>query len=221
MGLTAQEGSTSRESTLRPLGGTSALCSIAWRSRNTLANVIMVSRGGPSATTGLGQLREASMRLLTLLLLISAVLFPAIHVASAQSPISYPWCSRSSDANSNICYFKSKEQCQVTTSGVSSFCIANPTYQPPPPASDEAVNAPRRPGGEQYQLPGEQSRRVSALQSGAVRAKQSTSTGDHSPGDRPDAGAAEGQVPKQETWSFPLADVIAGGLARVVSAIDR
>ena len=122
------------------------------------------------------------MRLLTLLLLISAVLFPAMHVASAQSPISYPWCSRSSDANSNICYFKSKEQCQVTTSGVSSFCIANPTYQPPPPASDEAVNAPRRPGGEQYQLPGEQSRRVSALQSGAVRAKQSTSTVERTPG---------------------------------------
>jgi Protein of unknown function (DUF3551) len=154
------------------------------------------------------------MRLLTLLLLISAVLFPAMHVASAQSSISYPWCSRSSDANSNICYFKSKEQCQVTTFGVSSFCIANPTYQPSPSASDEAVNAPRRPGGEQYQPPG-------ALQSGAVRAKQSTSTGERSPGDRPDAGAAEGQAPKQETWSFPLADVIAGGIARVVSAIDR
>jgi hypothetical protein len=161
------------------------------------------------------------MRLLTLLLLISAVLFPAMHVASAQSSISYPWCSRSSDANSNICYFKSKEQCQVTTFGVSSFCIANPTYQPSPSAGDEAVNAPRRPGGEQYQLPGEQSRRVSALQSGAIRAKQSTSTGERSPGDRPDAGAAEGQAPKQETWSFPLADVIAGGIARVVSAIDR
>jgi hypothetical protein len=27
-------------------------------------------------------------------------------------------------------------------------------------------------------------------------------------------------VPEQETWSFPLADVIAAGIARVVSAID-
>jgi Protein of unknown function (DUF3551) len=162
------------------------------------------------------------MRLLTLLLLTSAVLFPAMPVAWAQSPISYPWCSRSSDANSNICYFKSKEQCQVATSGVSTFCTANPTYQPSsPPAGDEAVNAPGRPGGEQNQLPGEQSRRVSALQSGAVRAKQSTSTGERSPGDRPDAGAADAQAPKQERWSFPLADVIAGGIARVVSAIDR
>jgi hypothetical protein len=160
------------------------------------------------------------MRLPTLSLLICAALFPEMHAASAQSPTSYPWCSRSSDDNYSICYFKSKEQCQVTTSGVSAFCFANPTYRPSPPASDEAVNAPRRPGGERHQLPGEPSRRVGALQSGAVRAKQSTSTGERSPGDRPDAGAAEEQVPKQETRSFPLADVIAGGIARVVSAID-
>jgi hypothetical protein len=160
------------------------------------------------------------MRLLTLSLLICAALFPEMHVASAQSPTSYPWCSRSSDDSYSICYFKSKEQCQVTTSGVSAFCFANPTYRQSPPASDEAVNAPRRPAGERHQLPVEPSRRVGALQSGAVRAKQSTSTGERSPGDRPDAVAAEEQVPKQETRSFPLADAIAGGIARVVSAID-
>jgi Protein of unknown function (DUF3551) len=161
------------------------------------------------------------MRLPTLLLLISAVLFAEMHVASAQSPTSYPWCSRSSDGeNYNICYFKSKEQCQLTTSGVGAFCFANPTYRPSPPPSDEAVNTPRRPGGERYQLPGEPSRRVGALQSGVVRAKQSTSTGERGPSDRLDAGDAVAQVPKQETWSFPLADVIAGGIARVVSAID-
>jgi hypothetical protein len=159
------------------------------------------------------------MRLPRLSLLICVALFPEMQVASAQSPTSYPWCSRSSDDNS-ICYFKSKEQCQVTTSGGSAFCFANPTYRPSPPASDEAVNAPGRPGGERRQLPGEASRRVGALQSGAVRAKQSTSTGERSPSDRPDARAAEEQVPKQETRSFPLADVIAGGIARVVSAID-
>jgi Protein of unknown function (DUF3551) len=159
------------------------------------------------------------MRLPRLSLLICVALFPEMQVASAQSPTSYPWCSRSSDDNS-ICYFKSKEQCQVTTSGGSAFCFANPTYRPSPPASDEAVNAPGRPGGERHQLPGEPSRRVGALQSGAVRAKQSTSTGERSPSDRPDARAAEEQVPKQETRSFPLADVIAGGIARVVSAID-
>jgi hypothetical protein len=157
------------------------------------------------------------MRLPTLSLLISAVLFAQMPVASAQSPTSYPWCSRSDGDNYNICYFKSKEQCQVTTSGVSALCFANPTYRSSPPTSDEAVNAPRRQGGEQ---PGEPSRRVGALQSGAVRARQSTSTGERSPGDRLDAGAAVAQVPKQETPSFPLADVIAAGVARVVSAVD-
>jgi Protein of unknown function (DUF3551) len=164
------------------------------------------------------------MRLPTLsLLLISAVPFGEMHAASAQSPTSYPWCSRSGDGdNYNICYFTSKEQCQGTTSGVAAFCFANPYYRPSPQASDEAVNAPRRPGGERYQLPGEPGRRVGALQSRGVRAKQSTSTGARSFGDRPDAGAAGAEVPKQETRSFPLADVIAAGIARVVSAVhDR
>jgi hypothetical protein len=170
----------------------------------------------------LGQLREVSLRLPTLsLLLISAVLFGEMHAASAQSPTSYPWCSRGGDGdNYNICYFTSKEQCQGTTSGVAAFCFANPYYRPSPQASDEAVNAPRRPGGERYQLPGEPGRRVGALQSRVVRAKQSTSIVERSPGGRLDAGATEAQVPKQETWSFPLADVIAAGIARVVSAVD-
>ena len=67
-------------------------------------------------------------------------------VASAQSPTSYPWCSRSGDGdNYNICYFTSKEQCQGTTSGVAAFCFANPYYRPSPQASAEAVNAPRPP----------------------------------------------------------------------------
>jgi hypothetical protein len=84
------------------------------------------------------------------------------------------------------------------------------------------VNAPRRPGGERNQLPGEPSRRVGTLQSQMVQAKQSTSTGERSPGGRLDAGAAGVQVPQQETRSFSLTDVIAAGIARVVSAIgDR
>ena len=56
------------------------------------------------------------MRLPTLsLLLISAVLFGEMHAASAQSPTSYPWCSRSGRSSTNNCYFTSKEQCQRTT----------------------------------------------------------------------------------------------------------
>jgi hypothetical protein len=174
------------------------------------------------------------MRLPTLVLLISAVLFGEMHAASAQSPTSYPWCSRGGDGdNYNICYFASKEQCQATTSGVTAFCFANPYYRPSPQASDEAVSAPS-PGWRAVRLPEEPGRRVGALQTRVVGAKQSTSTGERSPpgGRRPDAGAAAGaqlpkqettaQVPKQETTAFPLADVITAGIARVVSAIgDR
>jgi hypothetical protein len=148
------------------------------------------------------------MRLPTLSpLLISAVLLGEMHAASAQSPTSYPWCSRSDDGNNyNICYFTTKEQCQGTTSGVGSFCFANPYYRPSPPATDEAVNAPRAPGGERYQLAGEPGRQVGARQSRVVRAKQSASTGERSPGGHLDAGAAGAQVPKQEARSFPLND---------------
>jgi len=138
------------------------------------------------------------MRLPTLsLLLISAVLFGEMHAASAQSPTSYPWCSRGGDGdNYNICYFTSKEQCQATTSGVTAFCFANPYYRPPPQAGDEAVNAPS-PGWRAVQLLNEPSRQVGARQSRAVRAKPSASTRERSP--RLDAGAAGVHVPKQET----------------------
>ena len=139
------------------------------------------------------------MRLRTLsLLLISAVLPGEMHVASAQSPTSYPWCSRGGDGdNYNICYFTSKEQCQGTTSGVAAFCFANPYYRPPPP---EAVNAPSA-GWRAVQLLNEPSRQVGARQSRAVRAKPSASARER-PGGRLDASAAGAQVPKQETQSF-------------------
>ena len=137
------------------------------------------------------------MRLRTLsLLLISAVLLGEMQAASAQSPTSYPWCSRGGDGdNYNICYFTSKEQCQGTTSGVAAFCFANPYYRPPPP---EAVNAPS-PGWRAVQLPKEANRQVGAPQSRVVRAKPSAPTRERSPGGRLDAGATGVHVPKQET----------------------
>ena len=50
--------------------------------------------------------------------------------ASAQSPTSYPWCSRLGDnTNVNNCYYTSKEQCQRTISGNGGFCIRNPSYR--------------------------------------------------------------------------------------------
>jgi hypothetical protein len=122
------------------------------------------------------------MRLRTLSLLLTSAALLEMHAASAQSPTSYPWCSRGGDGdNYNICYFTSKEQCQGTTSGVAAFCFANPYYRPPPPATDEAVNAPS-PGWRAVQLPKEPSRQVGARHSRVVGAKQSASTGERSPG---------------------------------------
>jgi hypothetical protein len=117
-------------------------------------------------------------------LLIFAVLLGEMDAASSQSPASY------------------KEQCQGATSGVGTFCFANPFAAP---ASNEAMNVPRPPGGERYQ-PGEPGRPVGARQSPVVRAKQSASTGERSPGGRLDIRAAGAQVPKQGTRSFPSED---------------
>jgi len=86
------------------------------------------------------------MRLLILsLVLANAALMGATDPASAQSPTSYPWCSRSGDrTNTNVCYFTSKEQCMQTSSGIGVFCFQNPYYRRSPSARDKAANA-RRP----------------------------------------------------------------------------
>jgi hypothetical protein len=64
------------------------------------------------------------------LVLASAALVSAGDVASAQSPTSYPWCSRGGRSSLNNCYFTSKEQCQRTISGIGAFCLTNPYYWP-------------------------------------------------------------------------------------------
>jgi hypothetical protein len=80
------------------------------------------------------------MRLLALpLVLANAALMGASVAASAQSPNSYPWCWRGGDgSNYSSCYYKSKEQCLTTISGIGAYCFENPEYQPP--ASDKAMN---------------------------------------------------------------------------------
>jgi len=73
------------------------------------------------------------MRLLILwLVLANAALMGATDPASAQSPTSYPWCSRGGRSSANNCYFTSKEQCMRTVSGIGVFCLQNPSYRPSP-----------------------------------------------------------------------------------------
>jgi Protein of unknown function (DUF3551) len=79
------------------------------------------------------------------LLIANAALISAIDPASARSPYSYPWCSRTGDRNTyNTCYFVSKEQCMTNLSGIGAFCFHNPEYRPGPQARDKATT-PRHP----------------------------------------------------------------------------
>jgi hypothetical protein len=91
-------------------------------------------------------MKETPMRLLIFsLLFANAALMCAVDPASAQSPSSYPWCTRGGDrTNYNSCYFTSKQQCMTTTSGIGAFCFENPEYRRSPQARDKAANS-RRP----------------------------------------------------------------------------
>jgi hypothetical protein len=59
--------------------------------------------------------------------LIAEALLGDFQAASARSPTSYPWCSRSGRSSANNCYFTSKEQCQRTISGIGAFCLKTHT----------------------------------------------------------------------------------------------
>jgi Protein of unknown function (DUF3551) len=78
------------------------------------------------------------MRLpILLLFLIAAALLGEIQAASAQSPYSYPWCSRGVRSVPGNCYYTSKEQCQRTISGNGGFRIRNPSYRGLPASRDK------------------------------------------------------------------------------------
>jgi hypothetical protein len=89
------------------------------------------------------------MRLLILaMVLANAALMGAAAPASAQSPYSYPWCSRGGGKTSaNNCYYASKEQCLQTTSGIGAFCFENPSYRPSPSGRSSARQSLRRTDG--------------------------------------------------------------------------
>jgi hypothetical protein len=70
------------------------------------------------------------MRLLALsLFLATAALMTIADPVLAQSPTSYPWCSRGTKGVPGNCYYASKEQCMRTISGNGAYCIRNPWYQ--------------------------------------------------------------------------------------------
>jgi hypothetical protein len=60
----------------------------------------------------------------------SLALMGAADLASAQSPTSYPWCSRQNARGSaaTSCYFTSYQQCMTTISGIGGYCYQSPYY---------------------------------------------------------------------------------------------
>jgi hypothetical protein len=78
-----------------------------------------------------------------LLALVSAALMGVTEPASAQSPYSYPWCSRQTyggSATTTTCYFTSYAQCMTTISGIGGWCYQNPAYR----GTRDAGPTPRR-----------------------------------------------------------------------------
>jgi hypothetical protein len=74
------------------------------------------------------------------LVLISAALMGSTDLASAQSPYSYPWCSRQTAGrgDTTTCYFTSYRQCMTTISGIGGWCYQSPYYH----ASSASLRAP-------------------------------------------------------------------------------
>jgi hypothetical protein len=75
------------------------------------------------------------------LVVLAAALLGEFQAASAQSPTSYPWCSKGTKGGAISCYYTSYEQCRTTQSGIGGICIQSPYYRQAPP--DPTLN-PRR-----------------------------------------------------------------------------
>jgi hypothetical protein len=69
------------------------------------------------------------------LVLIAAALLGEIQTASAQSPTSYPWCSRyfgRGMGGATSCYYTSHAQCMATVTGIGGYCYRSPYYHGAP-----------------------------------------------------------------------------------------
>jgi hypothetical protein len=85
------------------------------------------------------------MRILSLVF-ASAALMSATAPVAAQSPYSYPWCSRQSsrDNATTSCYFTSYQQCMTTLSGIGGYWYQSPYYEPSSQARSKGRQSPRR-----------------------------------------------------------------------------
>ena len=87
----------------------------------------------------------------TVLFLIAAGLLGESGAASAQSPTSYPWCSRivvsggDGGGDATSCYFTSREQCMTTISGIGEYCFRSPYYHATPAKATARVRLHRAP----------------------------------------------------------------------------
>jgi hypothetical protein len=81
-------------------------------------------------------------RILLTVVATAAALIGATDLASAQSPYSYPWCSRQAakEGAATSCYFSSYQQCMTTISGIGGYCYQSPYYH----ARSEYGQAPAR-----------------------------------------------------------------------------
>ena len=81
------------------------------------------------------------------LVFVSFALIGATELATAQSPYSYPWCSRQTagrTGGTTSCYFTSYQQCMTTISGIGGWCYQSPYYHASPTAYGQAAVKPRR-----------------------------------------------------------------------------
>jgi hypothetical protein len=91
-----------------------------------------------------GDDKELSMRfLIPSLVLAIAALMNATDLASAQSPTSYPWCSRSGRSSANNCLLHEQRAMPADDFRNWRLLLGKPVSSAFAPGSDEAVNARR------------------------------------------------------------------------------
>jgi hypothetical protein len=75
-------------------------------------------------------MRLAMLSISLVIPLVVGTLAAVLAPAAAQSPTSYPWCSRNAkmDSGSMTCYYTSYQQCMKTISGLGGFCFESPYY---------------------------------------------------------------------------------------------